>query len=469
MDSLFPLSREGWYRLRDDRTKRVNGGSGFDNYSLGVVIDSKEAGSYAIQVMALVSLNILARWCRQIRIEIPRDVVSCLPNRKGQNFHDILVKTVKDADPFGDFTFGPISEEKLDDVLLIGQNAESSIRACVRIDGWGWIAGIGDGTESSACPAYDENPIGPAFASCLGVAELFRHAVGLTSGDVRSCWYSLYDFRKDSPIRLMNPRYESRLELGRVHQVGCGAVGSSLNFLLSLTEWVSELFLIDFDEVDFTNCNRSLCLNPFDVVKQKYKVDVCARVLKSGRIHPVPFIGSYNDFIEKGKALDCTPDIVLCLANEQNIWSCIQHNFPPLVIHATTTPNWGLNFGRHIPLNEWCILCRFGNEIEHEFKPECSTGRIEARNKNESVLGVLPFLSPAGAVLILSELAKLGSTEYPVNKNFIEFSMKSPDGAFLQMQRNRKEGCTCREQLFDLYPEQVKDTKYWNLVTGAVQ
>jgi hypothetical protein len=85
------------------------------------------------------------------------------------------------------------------------------------------------------------------------------------------------------------------------------------------------------------------------------------------------------------------------------------------------------------------------------------------------VLGVLPFLSPAGAVLILSELAKLGSTEYPVNKNFIEFSMKSPDGAFLQMQRNRKEGCTCREQLFDLYPEQVKDTKYWNLVTGAVQ
>ncbi len=462
----FPLDREEWYRIRDDRTKRVDGVSGFENYSVGVVIDPKEGACYAIQVMALIAINILARWCRKIRIEIPKDTISCLPHRKSRNFEEVLGRIMKDADPFGDFTFGPISQRDVKQVLLIGQNATSPIRPTVRIDGWGWLAGIHHGAEASAHPAYDENPIGPAFASCLGVAELFRQAIGMPSANSYSCWYSLFDFEKaDTPTQLGNPQYQLEDDLGRIHQVGCGAVGSSLDFLLSLKGWQSELFLIDFDKVQFTNCNRSLCLNPFDVIQQKYKVDACSEALKTSRMQPVPFVGSYNEFIGKGHFLDNPPDVILCLANEQNIWSCIQHNYPPLVLHATTTPNWGLNFGRHIPLREWCIMCRFGDEVTHEFTPECSTGHLEVTgNKNESALGVLPFLSTTGATLILSELAKLGKSEYPVNKNFIQFSMKTPKGSFVQMQRHRKEGCICTEQTLKLYPSQILNTKYWKLV-----
>jgi hypothetical protein len=201
------------------------------------------------------------------------------------------------------------------------------------------------------------------------------------------------------------------------------------------------------------------------VIHIRYKVDVCSEALKSGRFQPLPFVGSYGEFVGRGYFLDNPPDIILCLANEQNIWSCIQHNYPPLVLHATITPNWGLNFGRHIPLKEWCIMCRFGDEIIHEFTPECSTGYLEvAGNKNESALGVLPFLSTAGAILILSELAKLGKSEYPVNKNFIQFSMRTPEGLFVQMQRHRKEGCICAEQALELYPSQITNTKYWKSV-----
>jgi len=284
--------------------------------------------------------------------------------------------------------------------------------------------------------------------------------------DSHSCWYSLFDFQKaDNPTRLTNPKYDSRQKLGRIHQVGCGAVGSSLDFLLPLTDWQSELFLIDFDKVEFTNCNRSLCLNPWDAIRQKYKVDACSETLKTSRIRSVPFIGSYSEFISKGHFLDSVPDIILCLANEQNIWSCIQNNYPPLVLHATTTPNWGLNFGRHIPLKEWCIMCRFGNEIEHEFSPECSAVYLEAGNKNESPLGVLPFLSTAAATLILSELAKIGREGYPINKNFIEFSTKTSEGSFQQIQRNRKQDCICTEQTPDLYPIEIRNTRYWKLAT----
>jgi hypothetical protein len=461
----FPLSREKWYSLRDDRTKRVDGASGFEGHSLGVVIDSKEASTYSIQVMAVNALNILARWCRKIRIEIPEKTVSCLPHHKGRNFVDIVIRMMKGADPFGDFTFGPISDGDVNQVLLIGQNATTHIISGVRIDGGGWIGGIQHHQDLKSAPSYDENPVGPVFASCLGVAELFREAVDMPSASL-PCWYSLYDFQKaETPDQLMNPRHDPQLELGRIHQVGCGAVGSSLDFLLSLTDWQTELFLIDFDKVEFTDCNRSLCLNPFDVVKGRYKVDACSETLKCSRMQPVPFVGSYNEFINKRSFLDNPPDMILCLANEQNIWSCIQHNYPPLVLHATTTSNWGLNFGRHIPLKEWCIMCRFGNEIEHEFIPECSTGHLETDNKIQSTLGVLPFLSTAAATLILSELAKIGDTEYPINKNFIEFSMKASDGLFQQVQRKRRQDCICTEQTLDLYPNGIRETKYWELST----
>ena len=462
----FSLNREEWYRVRDDRTKRVDNVGGFENYSVGVVIDSKEVPSYAIQVMTLIALNVLARWCRKIRIEIPKETISCLPHRRGRNFEDILRQMMKDADPYGDFTFGPVSQKDVNQVLLIGQNAKGPIRPGVRIDGWGWIAGIHYGVDFSTHPAYDENPVGPVFASCLGVAELFRQAVGMPSANSHSSWYSLFDFeRADTPTQLSNPQYQSEKDLGRIHQVGCGAVGSSLDFLLSLTDWQAELFLIDFDKVEFTNCNRSLCLNPFDVVHERYKVDACSEALKTSRMQSLPFASSYNEFISKGHFLDNSPDIILCLANEQNIWSCVQHNFPPLVLHATTTPSWGLNFGRHIPLKEWCILCRFGDEIEREFTPECSTGHLEIMgDKKNTTLGVLPFLSTAGAILILSELAKLGRSEYPVNKNFIQFSMRTSEGSFVQMQRYGKERCICREQPTNLYPSQIRNTKYWKLL-----
>jgi hypothetical protein len=125
-----------------------------------------------------------------------------------------------------------------------------------------------------------------------------------------------------------------------------------------------------------------------------------------------------------------------------------------------------LNFGRHIPLKEWCILCRFGDEIEREFTPECSTGHLEIMgDKKNTTLGVLPFLSTAGAILILSELAKLGRSEYPVNKNFIQFSMRTSEGSFVQMQRYEKERCICREQPTNLYPSQIRNTKYWKLLS----
>jgi hypothetical protein len=461
------MERNAWYQLRDDRTKRIDGVSGFEDFSLGVIINSQIAVSYPIQVMTLTILNILARWCRKLRILLPPNSRSCLPGQEGQNLREILAEQVAAIDPYVQFSFCDQPHGDCNEILFIGQPEELKEldERSIWIDGSGWIAGVGCGVPAMNLPLEDnDNPVGPAFASCLGAAEVFRRAIGLPPSQPEASWHSLYDYHKvDNPSEGVNPKYVSDFDFGRIHQVGCGAVASSLDFLVSLTNWRGELHLIDYDQVDVTNCNRSLAFSAYDAVKARNKTDSCADLLKRN-VHPVSFKGTYADFIKQGKFIDLPADIILCLANERNVWADIQNNLPPIVFHATTTPNWAINFGRHIPKKEWCIMCRFARQIEYAFTPNCSEGEIKPEKADEKpIQGVLPFSSPSAAVLILAEMAKMPLANYPVNEDFVEFSMKKPGLDFLTFQRGAEEGCMCNEQSTDLYPIEVKTSRFWRL------
>jgi len=459
------LDRDTWYKLRDDRTNRMEGSNEYEDFSLGVVIDPNVESSFSLQIMALVTVNILARWCRNIRIQLPTNVVSIIPYQKGENLRNYLKKLMSDIDPYGQFSFGDVRESDYSQVLVIG-NPPGSFPNSIWINSSGWIAGVGCSAPNLFLePQSDNNPIGAAFASCLGVAEVFRQAVSSKSSDPYSVWYSLFDFAKTTePTKLKNPKYTSNFDFGRICQIGCGAVGSSLNFLLSLTDWKGEITLIDYDSVDYPNCSSSLSFNEHDAVNKKKKIEVCQNILQTKNLTKITFDGSFSDYVSKGKYLDNPPDLILCLANEKNVWADIQYNFPPIVFHATTTQNWGINFGRHIPKKEWCIMCRFSNEIDHKFTPPCGEGVINLQDdKTKQILGVLPFLSPASAVLVLAEMAKISLVNYPINKNFIDFSLSPPSGISLQMRKMRT-GCICNNQNLNSYPSQIRKSKFWSLV-----
>ena len=328
----------------------------------------------------------------------------------------------------------------------------------------GWVAGVSFGKP---CPLHFSKPnsiVGPAFAACLGVAEIFRQAIGLTPPEPYKSYFSLYDFSNSkNQGDLYNPIVSEVPEFGRIHQIGCGAVGSSFDYLLSLTNWKANIQLIDDDRVDITNCNRSLAFGAKEACTGRRKVDVCANILNSSHFPFDVFNGKYNDFVDTGRCIDSPPDIILCLANEDAVWSTIQNNFPPLVLHATTTSNWGLNFGRHIPKKEWCVLCRFSQDIQHNFIPVCGKGILESNGEDEPIQGVLPFLSPAAAVLIFAEMAKMCLDKYPTSENFIQFSMKNPQNNFLRMNRGPDPKCLCNYQSIDLYPAQIRNGRFWQL------
>ncbi len=182
-----------------------------------------------------------------------------------------------------------------------------------------------------------------------------------------------------------------------------------------------------------------------------YKVDACKKILPSEKV--LSYHKDYESFVTDGNISNSPPDIILCFANEKNIWSTIQENYPPLVIHATTTSNWGINFGRHIPLVEWCIMCRFHNQIDHDFNSICGTGVIKTEG-NDEILGSLPFVSPAAGVIVLAELMKLSMVNYPINKNFIQYNYnsKTEGNIFLSMQRSKEKQCPiCSTQEIDFY------------------
>lgn len=448
-----------WYKLRNDRTQRV------DNIILdssakriGVYVSDESIRTYSGQVLVLLTVNILARWCRRLAIQLPQSVVSIIPGRP-QIFNDLVKRTVQLADPFGDFVFGNVDEESCDIILTIGEFGKRFKGECFWADADGWVAGYGYGKASASGLLKNEefNPVGACFAACQVNSSIFRHYLGITATGKFRKWYSLFDYQSsDTPSTLANPKIPTEITTGRLWQIGCGAVGSSFDYLLSLMKVSGIVHCLDFDQVSIPNTSSSLLFTCSDAIDEVKKIVTCEKLLSfNSGLKAIPFDGDFNDFIQAGNLENNYPDIVLCFANERSVWSSIQHNCPPLVLHATTSKNWGINFGRHIPFQEWCIVCRFGMKQLHS-TPTCAKGSVKDEQGVEEILGILPFLAPAAAIQVLAEIIKLNmGTGYPFNKNFLQFSLKNNGLSDFQTQQlfGKFDCPICSTQDIRDYPE----------------
>lgn len=454
----FNLSRDEWYSQRDERTLRVEGAKGFDDFSVGITINSSEAEQYSTQVAALMCVNIMSRWCKSICV-LPIDQKSVLPSSPGTDLGRLLIDAMENSDPYGNFHLKHFNQQDVDLIIHIGGTLTPTKKS-IAIKGSGWIAGITNSAPITSLSNDDTNPVGPSFAACLASAYAFNVAISKTYPVALTKWYSLLDFNVSDFPSNINPPIDGNFYFGKILQIGCGAVGSSLDYLISLMKLNADLSIADFDIIEPPNCSSSLSFSAYESVTTPptSKVDVCERILKSSGMLPKifrdPFTGNMYSAVK--------PDLILCLANEKSIWPVIQYNYPPLVYHATTTPNWGINFGRHVPIKEWCIVCRFGI-ADYKFKPICATAEVVVEEKK--ILGVLPFLSPSAAIITLAEILKLSLPNYPVNQNFFQFSFKNlAEAEFIGQQKERRSDCeVCSTQSFDFYPKLLKNSKYLHL------
>ncbi|HEY0827439.1 MAG TPA: ThiF family adenylyltransferase, partial [Bacilli bacterium] len=368
-----------------------------------------------------------------------------------------LKSTMKNADPFGDFllTEDPtqLVEREWDCVLRIGPSGSGVFeQAHVNIDGDGWIACIGDGTQNFDVSSTNQtNPVGPGLAAALGAAEVFKRFIGQQHTLTATCFSAFNLEQSDNPEHLANPPLPNDLDLGSCLMVGVGMVGSSALYFMKKTNLKMKLTLVDDDVVKIVNLNRS----PIFGIKDcgSYKVSVGAAYLQNCKI-------SVTSISEKFSIGDVSQfDFILPLANEDGLRNKLQNALPPLCIHVATAPGWGVTLYRHIPGIDNCLQC-YPSEDSKKIKLVCAEEEIQVLE--ERVDAALPFLPIFAGVLLVGEMMKLRYGEvYPnvPNTVSIELGVKLWVNSF---HRNKTQNdCLCKQDAIEnIHLDRIKSSKF---------
>lgn len=448
------LTSEEFYRRRDDRTNRVTDNREYHNFHVRLVTAEGALNSFSGQIQLILVANMLSRWCRRIDLAFP-DVTLHPRLRIGSwaTIHQRILSEMHRADPFGSFLAVSDLNSPSQYSMGIGQVDPESVNFVIDSNGWEACAGR---ELSPRSRVEDENIIGPAFAACLGVADAFKVASGQPDESrVRSLRISLWD--NSSRPYSGSVFVPEKIDLGNVLLIGAGSVGSAIVYLLHMLPITGRLTLIDHDIVEIENLNRSPLFGIENV--NESKVAVCQRYLKN-RISVDAFPGKYNEFIQKFGRKPGTVDLILPEANEYGARSYIENNFPPLQIYGTTTTSWGINYHRHMPLDdEDCSLCRFPPTTHP--KMTCSINKVETES-GRSIDAALPFLSMGAAILTVADLIRLQLPGYPQVPNFAYFDFKDKLEMIISYKRHQKPGCSCSSRSQQVHKEYNQSTKFFS-------
>ena len=452
MDEMpFPTDAKTFYARRDHRTNAY--GHVDVQYAEQNVLIPAQSGvlaSFAGQVMFLVSCNLLARWCRRVTLAVPENSLQSR-FRIGGELTDVALETMRDADPFGTFCRAPALEADLH--LHIGDDcprlaARSTILTCA-----GWLAGVRRFGVAGLPMGADDNPIGGAHAAVLAGAQVFRDALG--RGELYPPGF-IFDALTGAPWvagAVEAPLLPLDLSIGRALVTGAGSVASSALFFADLFGLRGPVDLVDADVTKIENFGRSPIFGRASYGERKAHA-VAKRITGSGLdVRPIPAW-----WHEAGLSpILAGYDLVLPLANEHGIRWELQQRVPPLMIHASTGRNWNVNFARHIPGRDDCLVDRF--EGLHE-KPVfgCAEGAIATQGP-VTIDAALPFLSFFAGLLVATDLVRLALPNYPYTPNFAHYSFRANRFVPQLDSRGPRAGCVCLDQ-GELFWRLRADTRY---------
>jgi hypothetical protein len=426
-------SAEDFYQERDHRT--VLGVREFAAYTQRAIelrVDPEAAHDRTVQLLALVAVNLTARWARNVRVIVPE--ISLDPALQRDQYHTLgerLIAEMRAADPYGNFlAVSPYHPrgKSIDHPLrlLIGSfNHSHGIQPedyLILASGWTALGRRGksfdwDGRMPAAVPAA-------GVAAAIGVADLFKRAIkhpkqhwlpdyAWSTWSHRMCHKPLLqDEESDVPISL---------DFGRTLLAGVGAIGSAFLYLADMMPLHGKLTLLDRDAVETSNLNRSPLFLACHAVSGVEKTCAARDYLSH---HGIAIQTVTGTWYEHGMALSQHPfDVWISLTNEDGAWAELPFYLPPVVVQATTTSGWGMGAGRHIPRLEDCTLCRLPRP-ESIFRGPCAEGDISPEEKRMPVRAALPFLSTGAAALLLAEYLKLGAASMASAPNEISADLR---------------------------------------------
>jgi hypothetical protein len=370
---------------------------------------------------------------------------------------EMVVAQMRDADPFGDFQIvnkGVAAEIAL---CIGGDSRDRPNSATVFIDASGWLASVSNLRPTGLPTSEDRNCLGAIAAACLGVAQVFKLAVEMPSTQyLREGILDVFRLNWSQDSR--QAPWPADLNIGSVLMVGAGSVGSSAAYCMRLSGLAGTISVVDKDSVKVENFNRSPVFERRTVGIPK--AAAVADFLTGSALSATAVPLWWDEFVRQRERSSFDFDIWLPLANEFGVRLAMQHNVPPLMIHASTTSNWGVNHGRHVPGRDDCLADRFPAEVSSE-DLTCATGQVES---SETVIdAALPFASMFAGLLIAADLVRAQLPEYPQVPNFALFDWYGPLDTIQAWDRRPRAGCICREQGQSFHERFNGSTKYRRL------
>lgn len=488
--------RERWpsaatfYRDRDHRTAlEVMDLDCYTERPVEIHVDPALGAEVDIQRVAVMATNLTARWARCVRVFVPdvvlvsplvRDGCSTLANR--------IEREMILADPFGRFevvvhdTPSKSRQYVETDVvrLFIGpwrdgfgkvQVADSDY--VVTASGWVVVGRRAANDPIASVPPQSAAASATALAAALGVADLFKRAIGHPTSEwlPQFTWCTWKNELRhgtsdhgdvasfDAPI------IEKSFNVGRVLLAGGGAIGSAMIYIADLGQVVADWTILDQDVVDVTNLNRC---PPFTILDAFYNADkpgVLTRYLRGTGTSVVPICGTWHE--HAGWLGEKEFDVWVSLTNEHGAWAEVPFQLPPVVVHGTTTSGWGVSAGRHIPRTEDCTMCRMPRP-EAEFRGPCAEGEVLQSVSGQPTRASLPFLSTAAAALAVGELAKLRYAETRYLPNDVAVDLRFGLPTVLGLRRQSRAECRgCRAAWSGLWEQRGGRGRYAALTSGG--
>lgn len=468
-----PIDADTYYQRRDDRQRRVTASADYQSTRTGLIARKDVARSREGQRGLLTAANLLARWSRTVDLDVPdADLHPGCRWGKARRLRPALKATMYRGDPFGDFVFR--SPRPNSPTLQVGPAGRQDVSPSFAAWAAGWEA-LGWAPGRHPAPDIDaqESLFGPSLqlAVCLGVGQVFKEAIGQAKDehleDFRwSLWNHELRSAAGAPIESAPQLLpEAAADAGRMLQVGVGAVGSNVLYFLRHLQIQATVTLVDFDVVEVENLDRSLLFGwPDAVPVEKRKVNAAKKLLAGSSISSVAFDGAWSDFA--GERLEEEPsyDIWLPLANERGVRRAMASSLPSPMIHGSTSADWEIFCGRHIPLREYCLSCRFPDGgPDPEFA--CSRGNpVDSEGSNDEAEQIdpsLPFVSAAAAALVVGEVLKLNHDGCVDQPNYVSANLRSSMKQVVALQHPRRDDCsTCRNAPVAAWEARVAGTKY---------
>ena len=458
MSGSFPTSAGEFYALRDERTDRLTQVRRYQEVTCVLYLSPSLAETRSAQVTFLAAANLLSRWCRTVTLVAPRVALHPDLNYGSSDLVKTALNQMVDADPFGSFdgrSTPPTSAHDL--ALCIGgvDAAALSVDRAVFVSAAGWMAGVSAKRPSPIATAETGNSVGALAAACLGVAQVFKMALDVPAASlIRDGIFDMFELDwADAPR--VGPAPST--DIGRLLMVGAGAVGSSATYCMRMAGCEGQITILDKDVVEVSNLNRSPIFG-----RQTHgcaKSAVVAAHLAGSALEATAHRLWWDEYIAQRDRSTLQFDVWLPLANERGVRSAMQHNVPPAMVHASTTLNWGVNHGRHLPGTDDCLAERFPDETGAA-PLACASGR--AVDQEEAVDAALPFCSVFAGLLVTAELLRLQLEIDPPVPNYALIDFHGTLETVQKMDMKSRPDCICREHDPETHAMFNKGTRHWS-------